>query len=78
MLERTRSRPGKTATHVPRLMEAAAIDRFGEPEVLTIHALPVPSIDPGEVLIALDTAGVGPWDMKFARADIRAASRAFR
>jgi NADPH2:quinone reductase len=62
MLERTRSRPGKTATHLPRLMEAAAIDRFGEPEVLTIHALPVPSIDPGEVLIALDTAGVGPWD----------------
>jgi NADPH:quinone reductase-like Zn-dependent oxidoreductase len=38
----------------------AAIDRFGGPEVLTVHTLPVP--DAREVLIALHTAGVGPWD----------------
>jgi NADPH:quinone reductase-like Zn-dependent oxidoreductase len=43
-------------------MRAAAIDRFGEPEVLTVHELPVPSVGAGEVLIALDTAGVGIWD----------------
>jgi NADPH:quinone reductase-like Zn-dependent oxidoreductase len=43
-------------------MRAAAIDRFGGPGVLSIHSLPVPRPDPGEVLIALDTAGVGPWD----------------
>jgi NADPH:quinone reductase-like Zn-dependent oxidoreductase len=47
-------------------MEAAAIDHFGGPELLTLHVLPVPAIDANEVLIALDTAGVGPWD-----ADIR-------
>src|SRR3954468_14171932 len=62
MLERTRTRSAKPAAHLPHIMEAAAIDRFGGPEVLTIHALPVPSVDPHEVLIAIDTAGVGPWD----------------
>jgi NADPH:quinone reductase-like Zn-dependent oxidoreductase len=43
-------------------MRAAAIDRFGGPEVLTLHVLPVPSVDPDEVLIAVHTAGVGSWD----------------
>jgi hypothetical protein len=51
---------------IPKTMRAAVIDRFGPLEVLTIHELPVPEIDPNEVLIELDTAGVGPWD-----ADIR-------
>jgi NADPH:quinone reductase-like Zn-dependent oxidoreductase len=43
-------------------MRAAAIDRFGDPEVLKIHELPVPEIGPAEVLIAVHTAGVGSWD----------------
>lgn len=43
-------------------MRAAAIDYFGRPEVLTLHVLPVPAIDPAEVLIAVHTAGVGSWD----------------
>jgi len=43
-------------------MRAAAIDRFGGPAMLTIHSLPVPSPNRGEVLIALHTAGVGGWD----------------
>jgi hypothetical protein len=30
---------------IPKTMRAAAIDRFGGPEVLTIHELPVPEID---------------------------------
>jgi NADPH:quinone reductase-like Zn-dependent oxidoreductase len=47
-------------------MRAAAIDRYGGPEVLTIHELPVPTLSPREVLIAVHTAGVGGWD-----ADIR-------
>jgi NADPH2:quinone reductase len=51
---------------VPKTMRAAAIDRFGGPEVLSIHEVPVPNVGAGEVLIALDTAGVGSWD-----ADIR-------
>ncbi len=43
-------------------MRAAAIDRFGGPEVLTIHNLPIPKISAQEVLIEVDTAGVGTWD----------------
>src|ERR1700730_3517467 len=49
---------------IPEKMRAAAIDRFGGPEVLTIHTLPVPELDTGEVLIAIDTAGVGVWDVE--------------
>ena len=51
---------------VPRTMFAAAIDRFGGPDVLIGHALPVRRLDSHDVLIAVDTAGVGPWD-----ADVR-------
>src|SRR4030081_94334 len=50
------------APRIPETMPAAAIDHFGGPEVLTPHILPVPKIDATEVLIALDTAGVRPWD----------------
>lgn len=48
---------------VPATMRAAAMDRKGGPEVLTLHQLPVPKPGPGEVLVALDTVGVGPWDI---------------
>lgn len=48
---------------VPATMRAAAIDRKGGPEVLTLHQLPVPKPGADEVLVALDTAGVGPWDV---------------
>lgn len=47
---------------IPKIMHAAAIEQFGGPEVLRMHALPVPEIDSHEVLIALHTSGVGPWD----------------
>lgn len=47
---------------IPATMRAAAIDRFGGPEVLSIHTLPVPEPNAQEVLIALDAAGVGSWD----------------
>ena len=43
-------------------MKAAAVDRFGPPSALTLHELPVPRPEPHEVLIAIDTAGVGSWD----------------
>src|ERR1700682_4642067 len=58
--------PRHHTMHVPRTMFAAAIDRFGGTDVITAHALPVPAVDAGEVLIAVDTAGVGRWD-----ADVR-------
>src|SRR5260370_441673 len=47
---------------IPKTMHAAAIDHPGGPEVLSIHTLPVPQLDANEVLIAVDTAGVGGWD----------------
>jgi NADPH:quinone reductase len=43
-------------------MKAAAIDRFGGPDVLQLKSLAVPTPKPDEVLIELDTAGVGVWD----------------
>ena len=66
MLDRTRNAFIHHTMHVPRTMFAAAIDRFGGPEVITGHALPVPPLDADEVMIAVDTAGVGRWD-----ADVR-------
>lgn len=48
--------------HVPGQMKAAALDRFGGPEVLRVHSLPVPTPNDDEVLIALDSAGIGVWD----------------
>jgi NADPH2:quinone reductase len=47
---------------IPETMSAAALDRFGPPSVLTLHHLPVPTPRPHEVLIAIDTAGIGSWD----------------
>ena len=38
---------GGRRTDLPRAMSAAAIDRFGGPEVLTLHVLPVPAVDAG-------------------------------
>jgi NADPH:quinone reductase len=49
-------------TSIPATMRAAAIDRFGGPEVLSIHTMPVPEPAAQEVLIALDATGVGSWD----------------
>src|SRR5262245_37835146 len=49
-------------TSVPRQMKAAAIDRYGGPEVIRTRSLPVPAPQADEVLIRLDTAGIGVWD----------------
>ncbi len=41
-------------------MHAAAIDAFGEP--ITPHTLPVPKIAPNQLLLRVESAGVGAWD----------------
>jgi NADPH:quinone reductase-like Zn-dependent oxidoreductase len=41
-------------------MQAAAIDQFGG--AITPHTLPVPQVEPDEVLIRVEIAGVGVWD----------------
>jgi NADPH:quinone reductase-like Zn-dependent oxidoreductase len=46
----------------PKSMRAAAIDHFGGVESLHIEDLPLPQIEPDEVLIRVETAGVGVWD----------------
>src|SRR5258706_15099403 len=56
-------------------MRAAAIDRFGPPSVLRLRELPVPKPGPREVLIALDTAGVGSWDASIRDGSWRSPGR---
>jgi NADPH2:quinone reductase len=43
-------------------MKAAAIDRFGGPDEFRIQTLSVPDVGPDDVLVHVDTAGVGEWD----------------
>jgi NADPH:quinone reductase len=47
---------------VPATMRAAAFDKGGGPEVLTLHELPVPTPNAGEVLIAVHGSGVAVWE----------------
>ena len=61
---------------VPNAMKASAIDRFGPPSALTLHELPVPEPGPHEVLIAIDTAGVGSWDASIRDGSWRSPGRA--
>src|SRR5262249_23177885 len=48
--------------YIPETMKATAIDRYGGPEVLQPHDLPVPRPRSKEVLIRLEAAGIGVWD----------------
>ncbi len=50
---------------IPQTMRAAAFDKGGGPEVLTIHQLPVPTPGPGEVLIAVRASAVAVWELGF-------------
>ena len=55
-------RTGRHPVSIPATMRAAAIDRFGGLDVITLHTLPVPEIDERGVLIAVHTSGVAGWD----------------
>ena len=54
---------------IPATMRAVAIDAFGGPERLVVRDLRIPAVDPQEVLIRVDTAGVGVWDLKARRGE---------
>jgi NADPH:quinone reductase-like Zn-dependent oxidoreductase len=43
-------------------MRAAALDRFGGVENIHVEQLPVPEPGPDEVLLRIESAGVGVWD----------------
>nr|WP_040589385.1 NADP-dependent oxidoreductase [Mesorhizobium alhagi] len=43
-------------------MKAWRVHEFGPPETMQFERVPVPSPGPGEVLVRVHAAGVGPWD----------------
>ena len=45
-------------------MRAAQVTAMGGPDVLTVADLPDPTPGPGELLVRVEAAGVGPWDTK--------------
>ncbi len=45
-----------------KTMRAVALDRFGGPETLQIQTVPIPEVDADEILIHVESAGVGAWD----------------
>jgi len=61
---------------LPESMKAAAVDRFGPPCALTLHELPLPTPGPQEVVIAIETAGIGSWDASIRDGSWRKPGRA--
>jgi NADPH:quinone reductase len=47
---------------IPKTMKAAVIDKFGGPGVLHVAVIPVPEPGAREILVRIDTAGIGSWD----------------
>ena len=56
--------------NIPQQMKAMAMDEFGSSDKLTLHTLPVPAVDAGEVLIHIEVAGVGIWDTMEREGDL--------
>jgi NADPH:quinone reductase len=52
----------KVSTATAKKMKGVAIDRFGGLETLSVKSLPVPQIEDHEILIHVESAGVGAWD----------------
>ena len=52
----------QTSMAKERTMRAIALDRFGGPETLKVQTVPVPEPDADEILIHVESAGVGAWD----------------
>src|SRR5688572_17147686 len=45
-----------------KTMQAQAVDRFGGVGDMSLRTIPVPEVGPDEVLIRVESAGVGAWD----------------
>jgi NADPH2:quinone reductase len=76
MAQRKNSSGARKRPAIPDTMKAAAVDRFGPPSALAAHELPVPKPGPDEVLIAIDTAGIGSWDASIRDGSWRKPGRA--
>ncbi len=48
-------------------MQVITVSKFGGPEVLQVSEAPLPQPGPGEVLVRVLAAGVGPWDASLRR-----------
>ena len=48
-------------------MKAIMVNRLGDPDVLELAEAPLPVPGPGEVLVRVLAAGVGPWDASLRR-----------
>ena len=46
----------------PSMMKAWRVHEFGPPEAMLLDTVPRPDPGPGEVLVKVHAAGVGPWD----------------
>jgi NADPH:quinone reductase len=44
-------------------IRAVVIDRFGGPEVLSVRDIPIPTPNPDQILVRVESAGVGVWDV---------------
>jgi NADPH:quinone reductase-like Zn-dependent oxidoreductase len=52
----------QSAAEIPEEMRAAAIDRFGSPDVVHIETVPVPQLGNNDILVRVEAAAVGSWD----------------
>jgi NADPH:quinone reductase len=58
-------------------MKAIMVSEPGGPEVLRMGEVPVPEPGPGEVLVRVLSAGVGPWDAEMRSGQLPAAGLPF-
>ena len=58
-------------------MQAIAITAFGGPDRLTLMDLPVPTCGPEQVIINVQAAGVGLWDVKVRQGSVRLEGQQF-
>src|SRR4051812_42668854 len=65
----TRTRRRHIEREIPITMQAAEIDHVGPPSVLELREVPTPKVGVRDVLIAVDTAGVGSWDPSLRSGD---------
>jgi D-arabinose 1-dehydrogenase-like Zn-dependent alcohol dehydrogenase len=66
------------APKIPTEMRAAAIDRYGSPDVVHTEVLPVPKLGRKEVLLNVAIAGVGTWDPEIVDGSIKDVKISFR
>ncbi|HET6981842.1 MAG TPA: NADP-dependent oxidoreductase [Myxococcaceae bacterium] len=58
-------------------MKAAVLDSYGGPEVLHVATLPVPTPAADEILIRLESAGIGVWDADVRSGEYEIGERKF-